>query len=223
MGSLRGRSEPMEKIAELRRKYRKRKAEIEARLLHFEKVGRTSPCVLFEELSFCILTPQSKAFSCDEAVRGLKHKGLLFGGSAKEIAAVLRGKARFHNNKAKYIVLAREKFRKGGFASLAGMTFSGSERSSREALLKSVKGIGPKEASHYLRNVGRGKTLAILDRHILGNLARHGAIEGLPKSFTAKRYLEIEKKMEMFCKKCGIPMAHLDLLFWAEETGRVFK
>lgn len=207
----------------LKAKHRKMKKEIAARLSHFEKVGRSSPRVLFEELSFCILTPQSKAFSCDEAVQELKRQGLLFEGEAAGIAQVLAKKTRFHNNKARYLVEAREKFGRDGFASLGSMTFSGSERDAREALLKNVKGIGWKEASHYLRNVGRGKTIAILDRHILKNLAKHGAIAGIPKSLTPKKYAAIEKKMAEFCRKAKIPMSHLDLLFWAEETGRVFK
>lgn len=207
----------------LKSKHRKMKKEITRRLLHFGKVGRAHPRVLFEELSFCILTPQSKAFSCDAAIGELKRGGLLLGGNAGQIARVLAKKTRFHNNKAKYLVEARGKFADEGFAGLSRLTFSGTEREARAALLKEVKGIGWKEASHYLRNVGRGKTVAILDRHILKNLKRHGAIEEVPKSLTPKKYLEIEEKMEKFCRKAGIPMAHLDLLFWAEETGKIFK
>ncbi|MFA6489766.1 MAG: N-glycosylase/DNA lyase, partial [Candidatus Micrarchaeia archaeon] len=207
----------------LKSKHRKMRKEIVERLSYFEKVGRSHPRVLFEELSFCILTPQSKAFSCDEAIRELKEKGLLFGGEAGDIARVLAKKTRFHNNKAKYLVEARGKIGTDGFRRLSTITFSGSEREARLALLKNVKGIGWKEASHYLRNVGRGETVAILDRHILKNLARHGAIADVPKSLTPKKYLEIEAAMEKFCRKAGIPMAHLDLLFWAEETGRIFK
>lgn len=209
--------------AVLKSKHRKMRKEIEARLLHFEKVGRSAPRVLFEELSFCILTPQSKAFSCDEAIRELKGSGLLLGGNAGQIAKVLSKKTRFHNNKAKYLVEARGKFSEGGFRRLASLTFEGNEREARAALLGEVRGIGWKEASHYLRNVGRGKSIAILDRHILRNLARHKAIAAVPTSLTPKKYLEIEEAMEKFCRKAGIPMAHLDLLFWAEETGRIFK
>ena len=209
--------------AALKSKHAKMRKEIEERLLHFEKVGRSPPRVLFEELAFCILTPQSKAFSCDEAIKELKGQGLLFDGSASEIAPVLAKRTRFHNNKARYLVETRGKFEGDDFRGLATMTFAGSEREARAALLKEVKGIGWKEASHYLRNVGRGKTIAILDRHILKNLAKHGAIPAVPKSLTPKKYLEIEEAMKKFCRGAGIPMAHLDLLFWAEETGRIFK
>lgn len=207
----------------LHSKYRKMRKGIEGRLSHFETVGQSSAQTLFEELAFCILTPQSKAFSCDEAIRELRRSGLLWNGNVEEVRAVLAKKTRFHNKKAVFLLLAREKFYKDGFASLHALTFSGSEHEAREALLKEVKGIGWKEASHYLRNVGRGREIAILDRHILKNLVKHRAIGRLPKSLTQKRYLEIEKKMENFCREEGIPMAHLDLLFWAEETGKIFK
>jgi N-glycosylase/DNA lyase len=207
---------------ELLQKYAKRKKEISQRLLHFESVGKKGGDALFEELSFCILTPQSKAFSCDAAIQELKRKNLLLKGSVPEIRRILSKKTRFHNKKAEYLVLAREKFRPNGFARLEEIIRLPDEKNARGILLSEVKGIGWKESSHYLRNVGRGRTIAILDRHILKNLARHGAIS-MPKSLTKKKYLEIEKKMETFCQKLGIPMSHLDLLFWAEETGKVFK
>ena len=213
----------MKNIGELRSKYHKRKHEIEQRLLHFKRVGNSPNKILFEELSFCILTPQSKAFSCNEAIQELKAKGLLFDGDMPSIRAVLARKTRFHNKKAVYLVEARSKFAPNGFARLKKITFEGSESHAQSVLLREVKGMGLKECAHYLRNVGRGETIAILDRHIMKNLVKYGAIRALPKSLTAKRYMEIEKKMSSFCRKIGIPMSHLDLLFWAEETGKVFK
>jgi len=211
------------KHEELLAKYARQRRDIEARLAHFESVGKKGGRALFEELCFCLLTPQSKARSCDSAILELKEKKLLFSGDAAAIARVLSKKTRFHNNKAKYLVEARSTFEVDGFAALQHHTFSGTERHAREYFLENVKGLGLKEASHYLRNIGRGQTLAILDRHILKNLAKEGAIKRVPASLTAKRYLEIEKKMEKFCRKTGVPLARLDLLFWAEETGEIFK
>ncbi len=34
---------------------------------------------------------------------------------------------------------------------------------------------------------------------------------------------ENERKMEKFSSQVGIPLAHLDFLFWAEEAGEIFK
>jgi len=211
------------KHEELLAKYARSKQDIATRLQHFEEVGKKGGRVLFEELCFCLLTPQSKARSCDAAIRELRKNRLLFDGDATAIAKVLSTKTRFHNNKARYLVEAREKFSADNFASLTRATFSGSERHARDYFLREVKGLGLKEASHYLRNVGRGNTLAILDRHILKNLVKCGAVKTLPKTITEKRYLEIEQEMKKFCVRTGIPLARLDLLFWAEETGEIFK
>mgnify|MGYP001596399044 FL=1 len=93
----------------------------------------------------------------------------------------------------------------------------------REWLAENVKGIGYKEASHFLRNIGFGKNLAILDVHILKNLKNHGVIKKIPKSLTKREYLNIENKLREFCKKINIPMDELDLLFWSKETGFIFK
>ena len=68
-----------------------------------------------------------------------------------------------------------------------------------------------------------GSQLAILDRHILKNLKLLGVIHEVPKSLTRSRYLEIETKMANFADEIGIPLDHLDLLLWYNETGEVLK
>lgn len=89
--------------------------------------------------------------------------------------------------------------------------------------MKNVKGMGYKEASHFLRNIGFADDLAILDRHILKNLKIFGIIEEIPKSLSKKKYLEIEEKMRNLANEVNIPLSHLDLLFWSKETGEIFK
>jgi len=59
----------------------------------------------------------------------------------------------------------------------------------REWLIRSIRGIGYKEASHFLRNIGLGENLAILDRHILKNLKFFGVIEEIPASLPKKNIL----------------------------------
>jgi N-glycosylase/DNA lyase len=93
----------------------------------------------------------------------------------------------------------------------------------REWLVKNIKGLGYKEASHFLRNMGFGESIAILDRHILRNLHLLSVIEGIPESLSRVKYLLIEKKMAEFAKEINIPLAHLDLLLWYKETGEIFK
>jgi N-glycosylase/DNA lyase len=83
--------------------------------------------------------------------------------------------------------------------------------------------LGYKEASHFLRNIGFGENLAILDRHILKNLVLLGVIESIPKGIIKNKYLEIEEKMAKLSKKIDVPMSHLDIVLWYKETGEIFK
>ncbi|MBU3956270.1 N-glycosylase/DNA lyase [bacterium] len=173
---------------------------------------------IFSEMTYCLLTPQSKAVYCWAAVGGLKKKGLLFKGDSQKIAAALK-KVRFPNNKSRYIMEARTKLPEiMGFLKLENDPVK-----LRNWLVKNIRGYGFKEASHFLRNVGKGEKLAILDRHILRNLKNFGAIKEIPQAISGKLYLEIEKKFMLFAKRLKIPPAELDLLLWYKETGKVFK
>jgi len=120
------------------------------------------------------------------------------------------------NKKAKYLVNARSCFNKNILDSEDAFKI-------RDRLVKDIKGLGHKEASHFLRNIGLGRDIAILDRHILKNLRKYRAIDNIPSSLTPKTYLEIENKAREFSKKVKIPLEELDLLFWSKETGEIFK
>jgi len=98
----------------------------------------------------------------------------------------------------------------------------GGEEAAREWLVENVKGIGFKEASHFMRNVGY-KNLAILDRHILNLMLENGFIEEKSASLNKKKYLEIEEKFRILSKKLKMSPAKLDLYMWYLKTGRVLK
>lgn len=173
---------------------------------------------------FCLLTPQSKAKSCFEAVKQLVAKRACLKGSASDISKIIKGKVRFHNNKAKYIVEARKLFLRGNRVDIRSKLKSFANIIDlREWLVGNIKGLGYKEASHFLRNIGKGGNIAILDRHILKNLKLLGVIKEIPKTITKKTYFEIEKKMLNFAKKIGIPADKLDLILWRKQTGEYFK
>lgn len=93
----------------------------------------------------------------------------------------------------------------------------------RKFCVEKIKGIGFKEASHFLRNIGFGQNIAILDRHILKNLKLYNVIDVIPDNLSEKKYLEIENKMRGFSKKIGIDIEHLDFVLWYKEAGEVFK
>ena len=59
--------------------------------------------------------------------------------------------------------------------------------------------------------------------HILCNLVKYKVVKELPKNIGRKAYIDIENKMRMFSKEIHIPIDELDLLFWAKQTGYIFK
>ncbi len=176
------------------------------------------------ELSFCILTPQSKALNAWKAIQNLLDANLLFSGSEEEIVEYLNI-VRFKNNKAKYLVELRNKMMDENKKIITKDFFSklGNTMEKREWIIKNIKGMSYKEASHFLRNTGFGENLAILDRHILRNLVKFGVIEELPKTLTPKLYIEIENKMREYCRYVNIPMDEMDLMLWHKEAGTIFK
>ena len=202
--------------------YRKRKRYIRKRLRDFKIVYKKSNNNIFEELCFCILTPQAKAVACDRAIKRLKNKDLLFKGSYQRVRACLND-VRFPNNKARYLIAARKVFKNCKGVDIKSKIDHRDVAKTRDWLVRNVKGFGYKEASHFLRNIGLGKDLAILDRHILKNLKRYGLIGKIPESLNKKDYIEIEKRMKEFFDKLGVPIEEVDLLFWSKETGFIFK
>jgi len=210
-------------IPEIKQVYSKFKKEIEHRLNSFKKIGKNANAEeLFTELAFCILTPQSKAKLCWDTILEMQKKNILFKGTKKEIKEKLQ-KVRFKNKKTEYLFEARNKFFGDNNSIYENIKKSKSPLELREYLVKNVKGIGWKEASHFLRNIGLGADIAILDRHILRNLIELGILEEYPKNLSGKKYEEIEEKMKKLSKNLEIPMDTLDHVFWAKETGEVFK
>lgn len=210
-------------INDLLKRYEVKKTEIKKRLGEFKKIKDMEDETIFAELAFCLCTPQSKATTCWNAVQALVKNNLLYSGKKEQIKPFLNA-VRFNENKSNYIIEARNLFSDGNKLNVKKLVDSSEDpHKLREWLVENVNGIGMKEASHFLRNIGIGNDLAILDTHILKNLKKYGVIEDVPKNLNKKKYLEIENRMKKFAEDTGIPIDELDLLLWSEETGFVFK
>jgi N-glycosylase/DNA lyase len=221
---MRHRKHTVEAIEEIKDLYISVNDEIRSRLNEFKQIWETgNEEDIFNELIFCMLTPQSRAKPCWAAVENLLNKNLLLRGDINHIAKELNG-VRFRNKKAGYIIQARKQFSIDSKITIRFHINQFSDaRDAREWLVQNVKGIGYKEASHFLRNIGFMEDFAILDRHILKNLKSLRVVEKIPNSLSKKRYFEIEKRMKEFAERVEIPMADLDLLLWYKETGEIFK
>jgi N-glycosylase/DNA lyase len=179
--------------------------------------------VLFQEYCFCLLTPQSKARHAEKAIAELVKSNALYTAEADDIAAYLNI-VRFKNTKAKNIVSFRTFFfSKEGDDFLDFIRSTALAKDKRKRIVQEIKGMGFKEASHCLRNIGFYPEIAILDRHILRNLKYLDLIDKIPTTISEKNYLAMEEKMKILAEKTNIPMEFLDYVIWFKETKDIFK
>jgi N-glycosylase/DNA lyase len=211
-------------IADLHRDYRSKRRSIERRLAEFRKAGARGDRAVFEELCYCILTAGSSArmgLRTVEVLRDLLHEG-----SVDELQRRAGAhRVRFWRLRPSYIHSTREYLRESCGMRLRELLDSFDCPQKRRDFLarnKAIKGVGYKEASHFLRNIGfRG--YAILDKHIVNSLRELGVISKRLKPTTRKGYLAIERKLTRFADEIGIDMDHLDLLLWSRKTGEILK
>ncbi len=189
---------------------------VDARIKEFEETCEKPCSEIFKELCFCILTAN---FTAEKSIKIQEEIGdgflTLF---ESQLADKLKELGyRYPNIRAKYIVEAR-KYKDSLKETIESFD---NEYESREWLVKNIKGIGYKEASHFLRNIGY-KNSAIVDFHIIDLLARCGLIEK-PKTLTKTKYMEIEDVLVKIAAESSINLAELDLYLWYIETGKVLK
>jgi len=189
---------------------------VDTRLREFKEIGNRSNNEIFEELCFCILTANFNAERSIKIQRQVGDGFLSF--SKSDLAKKLRELGhRFPNRRATYIVDARK--HKNSLKDVVE-TFN-DDNELREWVVKNVKGIGYKEASHFFRNIGY-TSFAIIDFHIIDVLTKHNIIEK-PRVLTKRKYLEIEDLLRGIAGKSNVNLAELDLYLWYMETGKILK
>ena len=192
------------------------KQKVDSRLKGFRAAGRKNCKEIFKELCFCILTANFSAERAIEIQKGIGDGFINL--PEKKLARKLKELGyRYPNVRAKFIAEARKHkdFLKRIIDSHEN------ERHLREWFVKNVKGLGYKEASHFLRNIGFSN-LAILDFHIIDILETYNVIER-PKTLTRRKYLEIENALERISERLGMTLGELDLYLWYAETGKILK
>ncbi|MGH9841362.1 MAG: N-glycosylase/DNA lyase [Blastocatellia bacterium] len=212
-------------IEELQQSYRERRRAIRARLAEFEAIKREADDArLFEELVYCIFTAGASARMGLNAVERVRPH-LLKAGHPR-LNRLLVGAHRFPNARSGYVVHTRNYLRRDCEMRLRERLDSfGSDADARRdyfARNAGIKGIGYKEASHFLRNIGyRG--YAILDKHILRTLREFDVIDSPNPPTTKKKYLAVEEDMRKFAREITINFDELDLLLWSNKTGEILK
>ena len=140
-------------------------------------------------------------------------------------ALVAAGAHRFPNARPGYVVITRDYLQSSFSMRLRERLESLHDPIERRDWLAKepqIKGLGYKEASHYLRNIGF-KGYSILDKHIVRCLAELDVIDSPKPPTNRKRYLEVEATMRRFAGDIGINFDELDLVLWSIKTGEILK
>ncbi|MFH1065972.1 MAG: N-glycosylase/DNA lyase [Nanoarchaeota archaeon] len=196
---------------------------ISSRLSEFEKTYRKGDKHIFKELCFCILTANASAKGGIKAIKALDN--LIFTGSEKEISNALHKSGyRFWKKRANYIAETRNTMKKQCNMKLKKEIEKRMKDTEelRAFFADNAKGIGMKEASHFLRNIGF-KNYAILDKHIVNCLHEANVFKSNEKPKNKENYIQMEAIMKNYSKNIKIPMAELDLILWSSKTGEILK
>lgn len=186
---------------------------VEKRLREFLELGEAGTNEeWFSELSFCVLTANSSAKMGIKIQKALGPEGFLKLPEDRLAMELKRLGHRFYNVRAKFIVQNRR------FAKIRHMPMN----NPREWLVKNIRGVGYKEASHFLRNTG-AFDVAILDRHILRQMVNHKLIKKVPKGLNRGRYMKLESILRKLARKLAMKPGELDLYLWYLGTGEVMK
>lgn len=197
---------------------RRVRGEVRNRIMEFEGIGRSGKLAWFKELCFCLLTANFSAFRSFSITNVLDRSGLLREANEQKLSyELMRMGHRFPRARARYIVAARTRLDEI-YRTIPPL----GDHDARRWLVDAVKGLGMKESSHFLRNIGR-KDLAIIDRHVARVAVRYDLTPEVPKSMTKRRYLAFERALGPVAELTSLSLAELDLYLWYTAKGVVFR
>lgn len=204
--------------------HHERRADISARLAEFENIWKNeSDEKLWEEMVFCFFTGGCSAKMGLRSIEAVRP--LLISGDHENLMNALVGVHRYPRARAGYIVASRDFLSAEIGMRLREKLESFTDDLARRDWLvreKRIKGLGYKEASHFLRNIGL-KGYAILDKHILRSLAELKIIDDPKPPNTRSRYLTVENKLKELATLTEIDFDELDLVLWSMKTGEILK
>ncbi|UCI32127.1 DNA lyase [Mesorhizobium sp. B4-1-4] len=197
--------------------------EIESRIAGNSKA--TSERQLWWELSACLLSSQVPYVLAAEAASAIEAHGILHGGDLEgeltdQLITILRSPGggrsyRFPVARARQLAVTKRRIA-DQFGTLGSLlTMSESPDAMRHWLVETAPGLGPKQASMFLRNVGVSYELAILDRHVLDYMQLIGlrTVQSRPIT-TMKQYERDEESMRGHARELGFPVGILDWAIW---------
>jgi len=178
---------------------------------------------LRRELAGCILGSQVRFEMAQAAVDRLDEAGLFddciwnsFSDSEDDFFQILSLSYRFSRSRARQLNQAKMQLLKSHL-SLREIVFkSGDVKVLRRGLVNMIPGLGPKQASMFMRNVSRTYDLAILDSHVSRFMQSQNLFSST-KSIAGNimAYERKEKVVKDYADALGYPVGYLDLAIWA--------
>ncbi|WP_372090119.1 hypothetical protein P7L79_11770 [Tistrella mobilis] len=185
---------------------------------------------LWRELSCCLLSSQVPYGLAAATADALDKRQLLLNTSAPEaeladeIFTVLRQPVlvngsfrnyRFPKSKSIQLASARASISQES-GELCSLVYAfGNAACARAWLVSNVSGIGPKQASMFLRNTGISYDLAVLDRHVLNYMSVIGLYDGTGRAISKlAQYHAQENKLIAHANRLGFAVGLLDWAIW---------
>src|SRR3990172_8999234 len=187
---------------------------------------------LRKELVGCILSSQVRHEMAIAATENLDQAGLLddiwwsscrAGGFGSTVFDVLsghrrdlsqRGCYRFPRTRTSQLTQARDALAQVPLG--ARLANSEAPRRLRQGLVADIPGLGPKQASMFLRNIGRSYDLAILDTHVLRFMDMQDLLPmEHARIATVAGYERAERIVVNYADTLGYPAGYLDWAIWA--------
>ncbi|WP_264253765.1 8-oxoguanine DNA glycosylase [Pantoea ananatis] len=183
---------------------------------------------LWWELSCCILSSQVPYPLAMAAADAIDARGFLYqtGENQEDLAERLfevlsfpldvEGKKRSYRfPKAKAGHLASTWAAVAGTGVSLKTLISRDVNDARAWLVAHACGIGPKQASMFLRNCGVTYDMAVLDRHVLNYMSAQGIYSGTQASISGlSKYARYEQQLRDHARELDCPVGLLDWAIW---------
>ncbi len=87
-------------------------------------------------------------------------------------------------------------------------------RATREWLVRNCSGLGPKQASLFLRKTGYSDSLAVLDTHLIRFMRQTGLCSCDEAPPRLRAYERLETVFATYAASVGIALSRLDVAIW---------
>lgn len=196
---------------------KKLRARVLERAEEFLLNNKAGEDIWFRELVLCILTANSSFISAYKALNCVFEYNF-FSLDQYKLSKILKECGyRFYNLKSKYLTEAKSLY--GSLKKIIKPLADRDQWEAREFLVNKVNGIGYKEASHFLRNIGYFD-LAIIDRHVLRFITD---IVGDIKLRKRRDYFLVEGLLRSIADGLNIQVGLLDLFIFFKQTKTLVK